>query len=155
MKGPSQRCPWPPPPPCFVWLKHWCRLHKPESFSRQLHPNTHTPSTRWAPETLPCCPVLPSDDTFLYFTRVTTLRILHGSVLLPACLHLSRIINDGRPNVTLFSLWGFSGAEQIFHTHTHTHAHALTGIWDYHTHRMHFESSLQFLFPGVHFNGTC
>lgn len=143
MKGSSQQCPWPLPPPCFVWLKHSCRLIvcmslnlSPDSFTL-----THTPSTRWAPETPSCRPVLPSDDTFLCFTRVMTLGILHGSVLLPA-RRLSQIINDGRPNVTLFSLWGFSGAEQIFLTHTH--------IWDYHTHRMHFESSLWFFSLGVH-----
>lgn len=119
MKGPSQRCPWPPPPPFFVWLKHWCHLTvcvslnlSPDSFTP-----THTPSTRWAPETPSCRPVSLSNDTFLYFTRVTTLRILRRSVLLPARLRLFWVINDGRPNVTLFSLCGFSGAEQIFPTH--------------------------------------
>lgn len=120
MKGPSQRCPWPPPQPFFVWLTLVSsqRLCMPESFPRQLYLDTHTPSTRWAPETPSCRPVSLSDDTFLYFTRVTTLRILCRSVLFPARLRLSWVIKDGRPNVILFSLCGFSGAEQIFPPHT-------------------------------------
>jgi len=96
------------------------RLCKPGSFPGQLLQHTHTPSTRWASETPSCRPISLSDDTFLYFTRVMTLRILFRSVLFPARLRLSWVIKDGKPNVILFSLslCGFNGAEQIFPTLT-------------------------------------